>query len=63
MSTQNDVDIFLSKTGGKGMNNEVELIYGINNIPDNFIIDENRIIVGRNLSSGFLKKTRRIIQR
>lgn len=32
-----------------GSNNEAALIYGINGIPDNFLIDENGIIIGRNL--------------
>ncbi|MCF2876484.1 MULTISPECIES: AhpC/TSA family protein [unclassified Tenacibaculum] len=33
----------------KGSNNSASLIYGINGIPDNFLIDQNGIIVGRNL--------------
>lgn len=33
----------------KGQGNEASLIYGISGIPDNFLIDENGIIVGRNL--------------
>lgn len=33
----------------KGTHNTASLIYGINGIPDNFLIDEEGIIVGRNL--------------
>ncbi len=33
----------------KGRDNSAALIYGINGIPDNFLIDPNGIIVGRNL--------------
>lgn len=33
----------------KGHDNSASLIYGINGIPDNFLIDENGIIVARNL--------------
>jgi peroxiredoxin len=33
----------------KGDDNEASLIYGVNGIPDNFLIDRNGIIVGRNL--------------
>lgn len=33
----------------KGQRNEASLIYGINGIPDNFLIDEDGEIVGRNL--------------
>ncbi len=33
----------------KGNDNEASLIYGINGIPDNFLIDRNGIIIGRNL--------------
>ncbi|MEM6846077.1 MAG: TlpA family protein disulfide reductase [Bacteroidota bacterium] len=33
----------------KGRDNSASLIYGINGIPDNFLIDPNGIIVGRNL--------------
>jgi len=33
----------------KGSGNEASLIYGINGIPDNFLIDKNGIIIGRNL--------------
>jgi peroxiredoxin len=33
----------------KGQANEASLIYGINGIPDNFLIDENGVIIGRNL--------------
>ena len=33
----------------KGRGNEASLIYGINGIPDNFLIDRNGIIIGRNL--------------
>ncbi len=35
----------------KGRGNEASLIYGINGIPDNFLIDKNGIIIGRNLRS------------
>jgi len=33
----------------QGRNNLASIIYGINGIPDNFLIDKNGIIVGRNL--------------
>jgi peroxiredoxin len=33
----------------KGNDNEASLIYGINGIPDNFLIDRNGVIIGRNL--------------
>ncbi|WP_347925198.1 AhpC/TSA family protein [Pontimicrobium sp. SW4] len=33
----------------KGQQNKASLIYGINGIPDNFLITENGIIIGRNL--------------
>ncbi len=33
----------------KGKDNSASLIYGIYRIPDNFLIDENGIIIGRNL--------------
>lgn len=33
----------------KGKENEAALIYGIHRIPDNFLIDENGVIIGRNL--------------
>ena len=33
----------------KGQGNEASLIYGINGIPDNFLIDQNGVIIGRNL--------------
>ncbi len=40
----------------KGQQNEASLIYGINGIPDNFLIDQNGIIVGRNLRGEKLNK-------
>ena len=36
--------------------NTASLIYGINGIPDNFLIDQNGIIVGRNLRGEILNK-------
>lgn len=33
----------------KGSGNKATLIYGVEGIPDNFLIDENGIIIGRNL--------------
>jgi len=33
----------------KGNDSEASLIYGINGIPDNFLIDQNGVIIGRNL--------------
>jgi peroxiredoxin len=33
----------------KGDDNEASLIYGINGTPDNFLIDQNGVIIGRNL--------------
>jgi peroxiredoxin/competence transcription factor ComK len=40
----------------KGQGNEASLIYGINGIPDNFLIDENGIIIGRGLDGEELYK-------
>jgi len=40
----------------KGHNNSASLIYGINSIPDNFLIDKNGIIIGRNLRGEELNK-------
>ncbi|WP_299119043.1 TlpA disulfide reductase family protein [uncultured Winogradskyella sp.] len=40
----------------KGNENVAGLIYGVNGIPDNFLIDENGIIVGRNLRGDRLNK-------
>lgn len=40
----------------KGQGNEASLIYGINEIPDNFLIDKNGIIIGRNLRGKELNK-------
>ena len=31
----------------KGSNNEAAMIYGVRDIPDNFLIDENGIIIAR----------------
>lgn len=39
----------------KGFNNEVALIYGISEIPDNFLIDENGLIIARYLRGDDLK--------
>lgn len=39
----------------KGNENEAVLIYGVSSIPDNVLIDENGIIVGRDLRGGSLK--------
>ncbi|RYZ94493.1 MAG: AhpC/TSA family protein [Sphingobacteriaceae bacterium] len=40
----------------KGFNNNAALIYGINGIPDNFLIDKNGIIIARNLRGEGLEK-------
>lgn len=40
----------------KGQENEASLIYGINSVPDNFLIDENGKIIGRNLRGDALKE-------
>jgi peroxiredoxin len=40
----------------KGTENEVSLIYGVNQIPDNFLIDKNGIIIGRALRGNDLSK-------
>ncbi len=40
----------------KGQNNSASLIYGINGIPDNFLIDRNGVIIGRNLRGEKLNK-------
>lgn len=38
----------------KGQSNKAGLIYGINGVPDNFLIDSNGIIIGRDLRGKFL---------
>lgn len=40
----------------KGDDNEAALIYGVNGIPDNFLIDRNGEITGRNLRDGELNE-------
>lgn len=40
----------------KGSENEAGLIYGVNGIPDNILIDENGIIIGRALRGSQLSK-------
>ena len=40
----------------KGRENEASLIYGINGIPDNFLINKNGEIIGRNLRGEELNK-------
>jgi peroxiredoxin len=40
----------------KGNDNEASLIYGINGIPDNFLIDQNGEILGRNLRGNELNE-------
>ena len=40
----------------KGHNNTASLIYGISYIPDNFLIDQNGIIIERNLRGDKLKE-------
>ena len=40
----------------KGQRNEASLIYGINGIPDNFLIAENGEIIGRNLRGDVLNQ-------
>jgi peroxiredoxin len=40
----------------KGQENEASLIYGINGIPDNFLIDPKGVIIGRNLRGEKLDK-------
>ena len=40
----------------KGTQSEVVLIYGINKIPDNFLIDRNGVIIGRDLHGENLEK-------
>jgi len=40
----------------KGRDNSASLIYGINGIPDNFLIDKNGIIIARNLRGEELNK-------
>lgn len=46
----NDLD-WVNLWSEAGNNSDVYLIYGINGIPDNFLIDENGIIIARNLRS------------
>lgn len=40
----------------KGRNNKASLIYRVNTIPENILIDRNGLIVGRNLRGGDLNK-------
>ena len=40
----------------KGSNNEAAMIYGVRDIPDNFLIDENGIIIARYIRGNNLKK-------
>lgn len=40
----------------KGRENEASLIYGVNGIPDNFLINQNGVIVARNLRGEKLNK-------
>lgn len=40
----------------KGNRNEASLIYGVNGIPDNFLIAENGEIIGRNLRGDYLNE-------
>ena len=40
----------------KGDDNEASLIYGVNGIPDNFLIDQNGAIIGRNLRGDILNQ-------
>ena len=40
----------------KGSDNEASLIYGISGIPDNFLIDRNGVIIGRNLRGNELNE-------
>jgi peroxiredoxin len=44
-----------------GQNNTAALIYDVNGIPDNFLIDPNGKIIARNLPSIFLEKTLEIL--
>jgi len=40
----------------KGINSSASMIYGIRGIPDNFLIDQNGIIIGRNLRGDKLRE-------
>ena len=40
----------------KGSNNEAAMIYGVRDIPDNFLIDENGVIIARYIRGDNLKK-------
>jgi peroxiredoxin len=40
----------------KGDDNEASLIYGVTGIPDNFLIDQNGVILGRNLRGNELNE-------
>lgn len=40
----------------KGNDNEASLIYGINGVPDNFLIDQNGVIIGRNIRGNELNE-------
>ncbi|UII26019.1 AhpC/TSA family protein [Fulvivirga maritima] len=51
---QNDSLIWLHVNDFKGQSNLASLIYGVDGIPDNFLIDKNGTIVGRDLHGDIL---------
>lgn len=55
-SIRQDKLIWTNVFDGKGMDSKPFLIYGINEIPDNFLINSEGIIVARNLRGNELRK-------
>ena len=53
---EEDKLIWINVFDGKGMDSKPILIYGINGIPDNFLISSDGIIVARNLRGDELRK-------
>jgi peroxiredoxin len=53
---EEDKLIWTNVFDGKGTDSKPFLIYGINGIPDNFLIDNNGIIIARNLRGDELRK-------
>lgn len=49
MAIKNDSLNWIHVSDLKGNDNEASLIYGVNGIPDNFLIDKNGVIIARNL--------------
>jgi peroxiredoxin len=56
MAIKNDSLPWENVSDLKGDDNEASLIYGVNGIPDNFLIDKNGVIIGRNLRGNKLNE-------